>query len=346
MRNLFLKWITSLLLFLPVQAVSQDLVLEAFQKRDFAKGRLLSEAVWRQAKGRAETREAGIAAANVGACLSMLGHFDDAKIWQSRAQSLLLTSGDKTLLGRLAVGRGVTDFLRGRQYGIGHVDVALDYLNQAKEILGNQEVRVQMVEAEILGQSGQATFMASALVTYAKLQRVFENRGDSLWGARCGVRWARVHGDLGQHGQALQGFVRSAGIFEATEQWRETALALRNAGHAQRKLGDYVASEVHLKRALVFARKSEDAAIVLRVLDDLVRLLSETHHYEAAIAFDLEADVLMEKIVQAVPQGYAADSVSLSLQHLLLLRFASVLPYEVDLFNGFYDMLLIQSDQD
>ncbi|MBT5829546.1 MAG: tetratricopeptide repeat protein [Candidatus Latescibacteria bacterium] len=325
-------------------AQSQD-VGKAFYARDFNTGRVLAESAWRMAKGRGKMVDAAVASANVGACLTMLGQFDDARMWQQRAQDILSKQSPTSLVGKLNVARAVTAFLEGQQYGTNKVADAIVYLNKAEGILEQGDGRLALVDAEIRALSGDAVLEAEGYRGYVALIDYFEQSGDRLAMARCAVRLARLDGKRGADRMALQRCLTAADVFEKAGEMGEVAFALRNAGHAHRKLGAYVPAETFLKKALDAAQENGQASVVLRVLDDLSRLYAEMDRYEQAIDFDRQADALLHKIAESVPQGYAADSVSLSFQHLLLLRFASLLPYEADLFAGFYDALVLQVAQ-
>jgi tetratricopeptide (TPR) repeat protein len=341
MRFLVREILVGLSVLLPLASVRGQEIHDLFQQRDFVKGRTQAESVWHQAKGRGELLEAALAAANVGACLTMLGLFDDARLWLDRSQEILAKKETPGLLGQLTKARAITSFLGSRQYGQGDVGEALTYLKKAKDLLGAKDVGLQWVGAEIRGQSEDATLVHAGYEGYVALVKHFEQRGDSLAVARCAVRLARIEGEGGDHRLALDGCMRAAAIFEQVGERQETALALRNAGHAHRKLGEYEASERALKKALDLAGQNGDSSVLLRVMDDLSRLYAETDQYELSIDFDRKADALMGHIAEELPEGYSADSVSLSFQHLLLMRFASLLPYEVDLFAGFYDALVL-----
>lgn len=320
-------------------------VVDAFYARDFGTARLLAESSWRMAKGRGDMLEAGLASANIGACLTMLGQFDEARMWQQRALELFEKQGSTSLVGQVNIARAITEFLHAQQYGKNNVGNALVYLDLAKNGLGAANAQLARVGAEIRRGSGDPHLEGLGYREYVALIDLFRQGGEHLAKARCAVRLACLDGKRGAHDTALNRCLMAAEIFKTEGEVGEAAFALRNAGHAHRKLGDYTLAEKTLKEALDAARKSGQASIELRVLDDLSRLYAEMDQYDLAIDFDEQADALLYKIAKSVPQGYAADSVSLSLQHLLLLRFASVIPYEADRFAGFYDALILQIGQ-
>lgn len=314
-----------------------------FAQGTFGEVQMRSEVLWRRATGNGDTLTAAIAAANVGAALTMLGQFEDAQLWQNRSAELLAKVSHQMLLGRLAVAQGITAFLQSRRYSTPPPVDALSHLSRARQYLGETDVRVRTVAAELLGQSMKHEHAQAGYQAYVRLIGDFVAVGDSVGVARYVSRLGCLVGNTGGHQDARVHFERAAGIFQAAGLVAERALALRNVGHACRKNGAYAQAERALRTALGLAEEQQDAALQVQIWNDLSRLYGEQALLDEAMRSDARADRLLGEIAREIPEGRAVDSVTLRFQHLLLLRFASLLPYEADLFTGFYDQLILSA---
>ncbi|MBT3601604.1 MAG: tetratricopeptide repeat protein, partial [Candidatus Latescibacteria bacterium] len=224
--------------------------------------------------------------------------------------------------------------------GTGVPTEALNLLTRAKDILGTEDLATKMVEAEINGYSSKAAHVTQSYMGYVHLLAACQKAGDSLRVGHCAMRLGRVDGATGGHGGALQNFERGARIFEALGDVRMHAWALRNMGHAQRKLGHYDVAQDVLEKALDLARKTKTQNLEIRVLNDLSRMAMERGHHDQAVSYEKGMDTVLRALQADIIAGRNRDSVMLDFYHLLKLRYASLLPYETDMYVGFYDQLI------
>ncbi len=95
----------------------------------------------------------------------------------------------------------------------------------------------------MLGQSTDPDQAQAGYKAYMGLIGESEQVGDRVAVARYVSRLGRIDGDTGGHQSALGFFIRAAAIFQEAGLPEETALALRNAGHAHRKTRVYDEAE-------------------------------------------------------------------------------------------------------
>lgn len=269
---------------------------------------------------------------------AILGDFDGANALYEEARGAY--DLEPEVSARLVVAQAIVAFMNGRRYGDGAPTEALDLLTRAKDILGKEDLAVKMVEAEISGYSSKANHVTQSYMGYMNLLAGCQKAGDSLRVGHCAMRLGRVDGTTGGHGGALRNFERAAHIFEAAGDQMMHAWALRNMGHAQRKLGHYDVAQALLMQALDLARQTETRGLEVRVLNDLSRMAMERGNFDVAVAYEKDLDAVLRNLQMAIDAEDTRDSVRLDFYHLLKLRYASLLPYETDLYVGFYDQLI------
>lgn len=323
----FAKWIFVIWVGMVGVGDANDNFAQAFAQRD-----------WGLAESLALAETGTLKGVYVGGVKTMLGDFDGAHEAYETARGQV--DIDPVASGRLVVAQAIVAFLEGRQYGDGAPVDALRLLTRAKDLLGKDDLAIRMVEAEIMGYSSKAVHVQQAYVGYMQLITSCAKTGDSVRVAHCAMRLGRIDGATGGHGGALQNFARAAHIFDMQKDVSMHAWALRNMGQANRKLGHYDVAQEHLEKALGLAQEANARALKMRILNDLSRLAMEMEDETRAIQFEKEADAALSDLQQKIRSGERVDSVMLDFYHLLKLRYATLLPYETDLYVGFYDQLI------
>jgi tetratricopeptide (TPR) repeat protein len=310
-------------------ANGSDEFVEAFAKQD-----------WERAEGLALAQAGPKQPSRLAAIKATQGDFKAANMLYEREREAL--SIEPEVSGRLMVAQAIVAFLNSRQYGDAAPQEALDLLVGAKDILGKEDLAIKMVEMEIMGYSSKAMHVQQAYLGYMQLLSSFQKSGDSLRVGHCAMRLGRVDGATGGHGGALQNFERAAHAFETLGDLPMQAWALRNVGHANRKMGHYEKAGAFLERAL--AEKTDIDVLQVRILNDLSRLSMETEKEEVAFGYEKKAHAVLALIQKKIVQGERGDSVILDFYHLLKLRYATLLPYETDVYTGFYDQLILDRE--
>jgi tetratricopeptide (TPR) repeat protein len=323
----FEKWIFLIWAGMIGVGNANDDFVQAFAQRDL-----------RRAESLALSETGDLKGVYLGGVKTMLGDFDGAHEAYEMARGQLHL--EPVASGRLLVARAIVAFLNSRQYGDGAPVDALRLLTRAKDILGKDDLAIRMVETEIMGYSSKADHVQQAYVGYMQLLSLCQKTGDSLRVAHCAMRLGRIDGATGGHGGALQNFARAAHIFDVQKDGLMHAWAFRNMGQAHRKLGHYDVAQEHLEKALHLAQEADARPLTMRILNDLSRLAMEMEDETQAIVWEKEADVVLGHLQQKIQSGERMDSVMLDFYHLLKLRYASLLPYETDLYVGFYDQLI------
>jgi tetratricopeptide (TPR) repeat protein len=151
-----------------------------------------------------------------------------------------------------------------------------------------------------------------------------------------------LEGTSGGHEAALEIYTQIAAIHRKEKDHIKLGTALRNIGFAHRKLGNYDRSAAILKSALEMARITENRRLTVITLNDLAQLYSEIGNQDLSLQFDTTCQDTLKAIVNDLRSGKTRDSVTFDFHHLLRLRYANLLPYETDPFDGFYDQLVFQ----
>jgi hypothetical protein len=113
----------------------------AFLREDFTRARESAEQQWELAEAQGDRFQAGLAAANLAAALAIAGRVDEALEWYETAQNRLRAGDRSRELGRLAVARGVTLYIKG-ETELGDRELA-----RARERLGADDWRLGFVAA-------------------------------------------------------------------------------------------------------------------------------------------------------------------------------------------------------
>ena len=316
--------------------------VQAFRSRDFAAAGVTARQAGDLILGTEKGVDAGIAAANLAASLTMEGKFDEAATRQAQADSVFERSGNRKLRGRLGVARAVTAFLAERKYSAAEPDEAVAILDGVGELLDAEDVRLACVRAQILCSSNQGARVQAGYAQYAELRRARLASGDSTGVALVSLRMGRTEGLTGGHLSALKFFTEALELLRVREDSCGMALALRNIGLAHRKVMHYPESEAAFKQALGLAEAQADRKGVAVVSNDLSLLYAEIGDNDRARVWDLKASEAMRAIVDDLNQGRLADSVLFDFFQLVKMRYANIQPYTADMFTGFYDQLVLE----
>lgn len=310
----------------------------AFRSRDFSGAERLAQKAWERFEQDASNTDAGIAAANLGAIEAIRGSLKDARKWHATAEQLFRASGEERYVGRLKLSAALVDYIESRQYGNSEPDDALRNIEEARSLLGTVPHILDQIESELLTRSNQAERVQSGFERYLQILSVYESNGDSLSIGRCSARMGRVEGATGGHGSAKRAFVRAFSILDALGREVEADFALRNAGVAKWKLGDFGGARQMLEQ--VVARSPESRSAML-ALNDISMLLAAQGETQEAIRFDLAANRVLRAILKRYPDH---GSVTHDLSHLYKMRYVGRPTYTVDMFGGFFDYLAISEE--
>ncbi len=310
--------------------------VRAFRNRDFRGAEDLARHAWELSQGEKIGGEGGFAAANLGAALAMQGRLGESLEWQARAEEVFGRDGDTVARGRLAVARAVILFMKGKE------EEAVVSLGRAGEMVDKEDLRLSCVDAEILGHSGDVQKAQKGYTKFMSLLNACRARGDSSGVVVCAMRLGCLEGTTGGHEDALKNY---AEVFNIVRAWGDTVqmgMALRNMGLANRKLRQYPESEKTYQEALGLARGSRNPGLAAEVLNDLSMLYAEMGDEVRAEETDREAEAALRSIADGLKKGLLVDSVLLDFYQIVKVRFANLLPYDGDLFVGFYDQLALE----
>ena len=321
--------------------VDEDLnvqMVQAFRSRLFDRARALAETAWDRYEPLGEGRRTGVAAANLGAIHALYGRLDEATAWQDRAMGFFETAGDKEMLGKLAVARAVTAYIESRLFGNAEPDDAIAHLETARSLLEDQAIL--HCECELLLRSNQGERVQSGYVKYRELIRTCEAQGDSLTLAHCVARLGWMEGSSGGHDSAAQFYGRAYQIYTSNGLEDAALLAQRNIGIGQWKSGELEAAIATLNTALKKAQSANDLRMRLMLLNDLA-MVSAVEAEDQAIAYDRQADAVLEALSRALESDLLRDSVVFDFSLLLKMRYTGKATYVVDQFDRFYEYLTL-----
>jgi tetratricopeptide (TPR) repeat protein len=308
----------------------------AFQSRSFDVAEVSAREAWKLSQGRPQGVAAGVAAANVGAALTLSAKLGEALEWQERAAEILRRENRQELLGRLAVARAITLYLLDRRAD------AIEMLIGARRVLGQKDWRSAFVDAGANGYSSDGLEVQFGYMAYRGLLSVAREEGDSLRTALCCMALGRLEGETGGHDKALDYYSAALRIFEARQDSAGAAVAVRNLGSAHRKLQQYAPAEEVLLSGLDRAERLGDRRLLVVVLDDLHLLYAETERYDRAREIDLRAKQTLEGIVDDIRRGRVADTLLLDLNQLVRKQYVNRPAYSTDVFRGILDQLALQ----
>ena len=313
----------------------------AFRNRDFAGADRLSRQAYSLSCRVGEARAAAVAAANRAAVLTIQGRFDEAVELQSFADSLLAAQEDGLLGGRLQAAKAVTHFLAARKYSDGETEEALVDLARASDLLDSDDLGLSLIKACVLGRSNRPTLSQQGYYSYRALLELCLASQDSARAAVCALHLGAIEGTSGGHKAALGFYGRASEIALARGDRRTRSRAMRNIGLAHRKLANYDESETALLEALELADQLADKQLQMIVLNDLGLLFNEVGRPAAAQEMDARAEVVLRSIAEGLRSGTLVDNVLYDFHGLLRLRYANLLPYGADMFQGFCDQLVL-----
>lgn len=308
----------------------------AFRGRDFRTAEDCARKAWELCGAGAGGRDAGFAAANLAAALTMQGRLEEALQWQGRAEEVFAREGDADARGRLAVARVVTFYLAGKE------EEALATLDRVRELTGKDDVRLAGIEVEVRGNSNDGVQMQAGYMKCLETLNACRAKGDASSVALYAMRMGCMEGGTGGHSDALKYYTEALQVLRAEGDTARAGLALRNIGLACRKLGKYPESEAALREALDLARACGDRRLTVEVLNDMSMLYAEMGDGARAQTCDQEAEAALRVVAEDLRQGRLNDTVLLDFYKLLQVRYANLPPYYTDLFVGFYDQLVLE----
>jgi tetratricopeptide (TPR) repeat protein len=312
-----------------------------FHERDFGKADKAARLAHSLCCPDSDLRSAGIASANLAALLTLNARFDQAQSLQREADALFARAGLKERRGRLQVARAVTSFLLARRYSADEPNEALSDLHRATALLDTNDLGLCIVTAEIMARSNRPERFQSGYADLVRLVALCRQKGISGSASVCARHLAVMEGVSGGHRAALKYNRMAYEAEQAQGHELEAADALRNIGLAQRKLEEYTASEESLHQALGLATKLHDKRMQFVVLNDLALLLTEAGRGQAAQLMDVRADSMLRSIAADLQSGTLEDNILFDFHGLVRQRYANLLPYGTDLFEGFCEQLAL-----
>jgi tetratricopeptide (TPR) repeat protein len=298
---------------LPSMAISQGdlnvLTTNAFRSLSFQEASRLAQDAWNAYESGKDKKQAGIAAANLGAMDAVYGRLGKAQDWQAEARKILSNAGDPSLLGRLGVAEALTNFLDAHQYSHGESDDAIANLEEARKSIDGQNAIFDVCEAEILGNSNDGQRVTAGYMKYMGMISACEASGNSLLLAQCLMRLGKTEGGTGGHATAERNFTRALGIYEAAGDVNQSMVASRNIGLARWKQKKLEPSAEILKKTLVRAQAENSPRTALLILNDLSMLHTALGESEEAITHDRAADDLLLSIAADIKSGKCAARV-------------------------------------
>ena len=310
--------------------------VRAFGERDFRAAETLARQAWDLCQAGTAGRQAGFAAANLGAALAVQGRLEEALEWQGRAEEVFAREGDALAQGRLALARAVVFYLKGKE------KEALASLDLARGLFGKDDFRLACVESEVRSSSNDGEQAQAGYVKCLEMLNVCRARGDSSGVAVCAMRMGYLEGTTGGHEDALKYYTEALQIVRVWGDTSRMGVALRNIGLANRKLRQYPESEVAYREGLSLAGAAGQRAQAAEILNDLSMLYAEMGDEARAEATDREAEAALRSVADDLSQGRQNDSVLLDFYRGIQVRFANLLPYDTDLFAGFCDQLALE----
>lgn len=313
-----------------VRAMSQE-AYRAFRGQEFGRARELAEQTLARARARNDPREAGFAAANLAAALTITGRVDEALPLYDQAKEWLQEGGRPRERGRLAVARGLALYL------IGEPEQGNRELERARTLLGAADWR--------------RDFASVAIRYWADLQvgETFQAATMLLERARRAGKKERVAAALMVAG-ALQGSApqleEAMGLFEELGQPRTAALGLRNVGVVHLRWRELGAAEDQLVEALGRARTLGDKRLEFIVLNDLSVVRAQAGDDGPAREADLEAEALLAGLTGALQQRQVQATLMLDAYHLLRLRYLTMPLPLIDFFPWFFDQLALDPTEE
>ena len=309
--------------------------VRAFVERDFRAAETLARQAWDLCQAGTAGRQAGFAAANLGAALAVQGRLEEALEWQGRAEEVFAREGDALTQGRLALARAVVLYLKGEKG-------ALASLDRARELLGKDDFRLTCIEAEVRGNSNDSEQAQAGYMKCLEMLNGCRARGDSSGVVMCAMRMGYLDGTTGGHEDALKYYTEALKIVRAWGDTSRMSVALRNIGLANRKLRQYPESEAAYREGLSLAGAAGQRAQAAEILNDLSMLYAEMGDEARAEATDREAEAALRSVADDLSQGRLKDTVLLDFYQGVKVRFANLLPYDADLFAGFCDQLTLE----
>ena len=312
-----------------------------FHERDFGEAGKAARLAHALCDSGVDLRSAGIASANLAALLTLDARFDQAQSLQREADAIFARAGLKEQRGRLHVACAVTSFLSARRYSDDEPEQAIEDLRRAAALLDTGDLRMRIVTAEIMARSNRPERFSSGYTELARLVALCKQKGLSGSASVCARHLAVMEGVSGGHRAALKYNAVAHKVEQAQGHDLEAADALRNIALAQRKLEKYAASEESLHQSLALASKLHNKRMQFVVLNDLALLLTEAGRGQAAQLMDVRADSMLRSLAADLQSGALEDNILFDFHGLVRQRYANLLPYGTDLFEGFCDQLAL-----
>ncbi len=305
---------------------------EAFKRQDFAASRRLAQSAWEAAHAEGDPAQAGLAAAQIGAALAIDGRIDDALEWYAEASTRLETAGETRAMGRVAVGRALSHYLR-KDIEAGDRELA-----RARELLGADDWRIAYVNA--------------AFHLWAQLERdpalhAFENlvarsrdqEPTQLAAALSCSAW--IAGAWGETGRAVALYSETEKVYDSLGDARAAALARRNGAVARLRGRDLSRATFVLEAAAEMARRASDLRLEFIVLNDLGVALAQAGEQPAAEEVDRRAESALARLADEIRQGRLQDTRMVDYYNLLRTRYLDKPAFLIDPFPWLLDQLAI-----
>lgn len=305
---------------------------EAFKRQDFQQSEKLARSVWKDAEARSDLLQAGLAAAQIGATLVIDGRIDDALQWYAEAWTRLETGGETGALGRVAMARALSHYLR-KDMEAGDREVVI-----ARELLGADDWRVAYAKAafHLMAQLERdpALHAFESLVERARLQEPTQ-----LAAALSCSAW--IAGAWGETGRAVVLYSETEKIYATLGDARAAALARRNGGVARLRGRNLDRASFALEAAADMARQASDPRLEFIVLNDLGMALAQADDQAVAEEFDRRAEAKLAQLAEEIRQGRLVDTPMVDYYHLLRMRYLDKPAFLIDPFPWLLDQLAV-----
>jgi len=305
---------------------------EAFEREDFRRSEELARSVWQEAEAGNDLARAGLAAAQIGAALAIDGRIDDALEWYAEASTRLETAGETRAVGRVAVGRALSHFLR-KDIEAGDRELA-----RARELLDADDWRIAYVDAafHLLAQLERDP----ALHAFDNLvERSRDQEPTQLAAALSCSAW--IAGAWGETGRAVALYSETEKIYAALGDAGAAALARRNGSVARLRGRDLDRASFALRAAADMARQASDLRLEFIVLNDLGVALAQAGDQPAAEEVDRRAESALARLAEEIRQGRLQDTPMVDYYHLLRMRYLDKPAFVIDPFPWLLDQLAI-----
>jgi tetratricopeptide (TPR) repeat protein len=304
---------------------------KAFLARDLS----ATEAAAREAASDAEadgnTRQAGIASANVAAALALRGSFREAREWSDRADERLAASAATKRRGRLAVARAIIEYAGGaREAGRGAFERAAQWLGADDWRLAFARLTIAIYVDPASSDSYQG------LVDLLGRARAARDPERTL---RCllALGWAET---FFNPASSLERY-REASDLAASRGPELRGYAAHDLGVALFRARDLDSAEPVFAEALREARQTGDRRLQVVLLNDLSLLHVQKGEDAPAREEDVAAQGVLALVAEDLRRGRIDDTVLLDFRELSKLRCLNLPPPLYPLFLGLFDQIAL-----